>query len=96
MPTSKLENVKDLFVFGSFVGLRFSDYSDVRPEHIIKDDGELFLKVKTKNRCDIVYSLPSGYITGFEKYQNTPNRLPKSISNQSSTSILKRPTRLPA
>ena len=32
----KLENVRDLFVFGSWVGLRFSDFSNIKAENIVE------------------------------------------------------------
>lgn len=34
----KLEQVKDMFVFGAWVGLRFSDFSNIKPENIVQID----------------------------------------------------------
>lgn len=44
----RLERVRDLFVFGCYVGLRFSDYSNIKPENLIMVKGKQFLKVKTQ------------------------------------------------
>ncbi len=34
--SARLDQVRDLFVFGCFTGLRFSDYSNVQPQNIIE------------------------------------------------------------
>ena len=39
----RLEAVRDLFVFGCNVGLRYSDYSNVKPQNIIEVDGQQFI-----------------------------------------------------
>ena len=79
----KLEQVRDLFVFGCFVGLRYSDYSDVRPENIVTIDGELFIKLVTKKTKEEIIC-PTNPIVNeiFAKYASNANRLPKSFSNQ--------------
>lgn len=81
--SKSLEAIRDLFVFGCFIGLRYSDYSDVKPENIVTVDGELFVKLKTKKTGDLVI-IPCNPIVLqiFKKYEHNPNRLPKSISNQ--------------
>lgn len=40
------EQVWDLSVFGSSVGLRFSDYSDNKPENIFEIEGGKFIMIK--------------------------------------------------
>lgn len=79
----KLENVKDLFVFGCLVGLRFSDYSNVKPENIIEEDGDTFIKIKTQKTGEVVF-IPCHPVVLqiFNKYASNPNKLPRSISNQ--------------
>lgn len=79
----RLEQVRDLFVFGCFVGLRFSDYSNIRPENIVDIDGDLFIKVTTQKTKELVI-IPCNPIVLeiFERYKDNPNRLPKAISNQ--------------
>lgn len=79
----KLEQVRDLFVFGCFTGLRYSDYSNIRPENIVNKDGELFIKMLTQKTQELVI-IPANPIVLqiFHKYHLNDNRLPKSISNQ--------------
>ncbi len=79
----KLEQVRDLFLFGCYTGLRFSDYVDVKPENIINVDGETFVKIITKKTRSLAI-IPCNPIIQriFKKYSNNPNRLPKAISNQ--------------
>lgn len=86
----RLEHVRDLFVFGSFVGLRFSDFSDVRPENIQQIDKELFLRIKTKKMGNRV-TIPCNPIVHdiFKKYNHMPNKLPRAISNQKFNEYIK-------
>jgi integrase len=86
----RLEQVRDLFVFGSFVGLRFSDFSDVRPENIRQIDNEFFLRVKTKKMGNRV-TIPCNPIVRdiFKKYDHMPNKLPRAISNQKFNDYIK-------
>src|SRR5438067_2408191 len=51
---NRLEQVKDLFVFGCFTGLRFSDYSTVEKENIVNIDGDLFIKIIPNKTSDLV------------------------------------------
>ena len=54
MPNKRLEQVRGLFVFGCHTGLRFSDYSAVKPENIITIDNEgkdeQFIKITTQRQ----------------------------------------------
>jgi integrase len=91
----KLDQVRDLFLFGAYVGLRFSDYSTVKPENIqqvTNEDGskEYFVKMKTTKTGELVV-IPCNNIVLqiFEKYRENKNRLPKSISNQKFNSYVK-------
>jgi uncharacterized protein YktA (UPF0223 family) len=78
----KLENAKDLFVFGAFVGLRFSDYSQVKPENIIALEGERYIQMKTKKTGEKVL-IPCHEIVEeiFSKYKDAPNKLPRVAGN---------------
>jgi integrase len=78
----RLEAVRDLFVFGAYVGLRYSDYSTVKPENIVTIDGELFIKMITQKTGELVI-IPCNPIVLeiFRKYDSNPNKLPRSISN---------------
>lgn len=86
----KLERVRDLFVFGCFVGLRFSDYSDIKPENIVKEKGEYFVKLLTKKTGELAI-IPCNPIVLeiFKKYDHIPNKLPKSLSNQKFNDYIK-------
>lgn len=46
----KLEQVRDLFIFGAWVGLRFSDFSNIKSENIVKIEGDHFIKMITKKQ----------------------------------------------
>ncbi len=86
----KLEQVRDLFVFGCFVGLRFSDYSDIKPENIVKIEGDYFIKVRTKKTGEMVI-IPCNPIVLeiFKKYDKMLNKLPKTLSNQKFNDYIK-------
>lgn len=85
-----LEEVRDLFVFGCFVGLRYSDYSNVKPENIVNIGGELFIKIVTQKTKDLVI-IPCNPIVLqiFDKYKDRPNKLPKAYANQTFNSYIK-------
>ena len=86
----KLEQVRDLFVFGSYVGLRFSDYSRIKPENIVNIDSDNFIKLKTQKTGEQVI-IPCNHIVLelFKKYESNANRLPKSLSNQKFNEYIK-------
>jgi integrase len=87
---NRLESARDLFVFGCFVGLRYSDYSTIKPENIIKVDGENYIKMITQKTNDLVI-IPCNPIVVqiFEKYSHNSNKLPKAISNQKFNEAIK-------
>jgi integrase len=77
----KMEAVRDLFVLGCLTGLRFSDYTVLRPEEI--RDGMLFVtQVKTSGRVIVPVRPEAAKI--LEKYALKMPRLPilNSISIQ--------------
>lgn len=80
---SRLEKVRDLFVIGCLTGLRFSDFTRIRPENI---DGE-FIEIQTQKTGEIVV-IPIHPIVNeiLNKYEN---KLPKAISNQKMNDYLK-------
>jgi integrase len=86
----KLEAVRDLFIFGCYVGLRFSDYSTIKPENIITRDGDLYIKLITQKTGELVM-IPCNPVVMeiFEKYKNNPNKLPHTISNQKFNEYIK-------
>lgn len=91
----RLENIRDLFLFGCFTGLRFSDYSTVKAENIVKDGSDYFIKMITKKTKSLVI-IPCNPIVLelFKKYDSSANKLPKSVSNQTFNEYIKEACRL--
>jgi len=89
----RLEAVRDLFVFSSFVGLRYSDASRIKPENIVKIDGDDYIKLipeKTKKSGSIVIAPCKDIVLDiFKKYAHNRNRLPETYSNQKYNDYLK-------
>lgn len=94
--TDRLTNVRDIFVFGCFTGLAYSDLKQLKAEHIVLDsDGRPWIhtkRKKTENSCHIPL-LPAAQ-TIIEKYKNHPHCLEKKVllpvlSNQKLNSYLK-------
>jgi integrase len=86
----KLENVRDLFVFGAWVGLRFSDFSNIDPENIVLIDGEYFIKLITKKTKELVIIPCNPVVLDiFKRYQHNRNSLPYTISNQKFNDYIK-------
>ncbi|HXB08742.1 MAG TPA: site-specific integrase [Puia sp.] len=79
----KLERVRDLFLVGCYTGLRYSDYSILKPENI-RDGLIQITQVKTKDL--VVIPVHDAVNRIIAKYGG---RLPKSISNQKTNNYLK-------
>ena len=79
----RLERVRDLFIIGCYTGLRYSDYSVLRPEHLQGDFIEI-TQVKTSD--PVVIPIHPTVKAIIAKYDST---LPKSISNQKTNDYLK-------
>ncbi|MCX6204808.1 MAG: site-specific integrase [Bacteroidetes bacterium] len=86
----KLDEVRDLFVFGAWVGVRFSDFSNIKPENIVKIEGDYFIKMITQKTKELVI-IPCNPVVVeiFEKYADRVNKLPKTISNQKFNDYIK-------
>jgi integrase len=86
----RLENVRDLFVFGCLVGLRFKDFSNIKPENIFSDEDELFLRVNTSKTNEyVVIPCHPVVLEIFNKYQHNKNRLPRALCNQKFNEYIK-------
>ena len=86
----KLEGVRDLFVFGCFVGLRYSDYSNIKPGNVVQIEGDYFIKLKTqKTKEQVIIPCNPVVIEIFDKYQDNANKLPRSLSNQKFNDYIK-------
>jgi len=86
----KLERVRDLFVFGCYVGLRYSDYSTIKPDNIIKIAGEDFIKlITTKTKELVIIPCNPIVLEILQKYKDNYNSLPRAYSNQKFNDYIK-------
>ncbi len=92
----RLAVVRDVFVFCALSGLAFIDASDLRPEHLVRDnDGALWIR-KPRRKTGVMSNIP---LLGMarqilEKYRDHPACLAKGVclpmySNQKYNSYLK-------
>ncbi|WP_018620856.1 site-specific integrase [Spirosoma luteum] len=79
----RLERVRDLFLVGCYTGLRFSDFTTIRPEYI--KDGMIRME-QFKTQGKVVIPCHPIVTALLDKYNG---QLPKSISNQKSNDYLK-------
>ena len=79
----RLERVRDLFLVGCYTGLRFSDFTTIRPEYI--KDGMIRME-QFKTQGKVVIPCHPVVTALLEKYNG---QLPVSISNQKSNDYLK-------
>jgi integrase len=92
---TRLEKVRDLFVFGCCTGLRFSDYSDIKPKNIVQVAKEYFIKVVTRKTGELVIIPANPLILEiFEKYSVNANKLPEAPSNQKFNEYVKEVCRI--
>lgn len=85
----RLDRVRDLFLVGCWTGLRFSDFSRIRPDSLTPD-GRFFdlTQQKTGDRVKIPVSPVVRAVLG--KYEGrTANSLPPAISNVKMNAYLK-------
>ena len=79
----RLERVRDLFLVGCYTGLRFSDFTNIRPEYV--SDGVIRME-QFKTQGKVVIPCHPIVTALLDKYSG---QLPKSISNQKSNDYLK-------
>jgi site-specific recombinase XerD len=87
---TRLERVRDLFVFGANTGLRFSDFSSIKAENIKKEGENFYLDIiqfKTKGR--VIIPVNEIVLQLLKKYNN---QMPEGISNQKFNQYLKEVT----
>lgn len=86
----KLDRVRDLFLVGAWTGLRYSDFSNIQPEHIVKIDNDYFIKMVTQKTKELVI-IPCNPIVLdiFKKYETNANMLPRAMSNQKFNDYIK-------
>ncbi|MCX6214555.1 site-specific integrase [Spirosoma sp.] len=84
---SRLERVRDMFVVGCWVGLRYSDLAELRSEHFVKEEGNSYIKIRTQKVYDDVYVPLHPVVESIiEKYKG---QLPRVLSNQKANEYLK-------
>lgn len=81
----RLEKVKNLFLIGCYTGLRFSDFTQIKPENIVSNN--TIIKIRTKKTSNRV-SIPLHHTVRqiLKKYNN---KLPKAYTNQTMNNYLK-------
>jgi len=72
----KLDRVRDVFLIGCWTGLRFSDYTNIRKEHV---NGDRIKLVTQKTKQQVIIPLHPTVKSILEKYDY---QLPPAISNQ--------------
>lgn len=86
----RLEMVRDLFIVGAWTGLRFGDFSTIKPEEINGDR----IRIRTnKTGATVVIPFHACVRAIMDKYSGKyPNSLPPGISNQKMNAYLKEVT----
>ncbi|MVM33248.1 tyrosine-type recombinase/integrase [Spirosoma sp. HMF4905] len=82
---TRLDRIRDLFLIGCYTGLRFSDFSELRPENITHN-GQILTRntIKTGERVSI--PLNPNVLSILKKYGGIP---PRTITNQRMNNYLK-------
>lgn len=82
---TSLEKVRDLFLIGCYTGLRFSDFTQIKPENIIEEKS--IIQIRTKKTNEKV-SIPINSVVNkiLTKYDNL---IPQSFTNQIMNKYLK-------
>lgn len=80
----QLEQVRDLFIIGCFTGLRFSDFSQLKPENIVEGNK---IKVTTEKTGERVIIPLHPYVKAIlRKYKN---KVPRAMSNPKMNILIK-------
>jgi len=82
-----LDRVRDLFIVGAFTGLRYSDFTRIKPSNIVELNGKMFIEIITfKTGTKVKIPIHPMVRKVLDKYNN---ELPKAISNQKMNEYLK-------
>jgi integrase len=83
----KLDRVRDLFLVGCYTGLRFSDFTAIKPENI---KGGFFEITAQKTNGTVIIPIHPHLVQIMSKYKGKySNSLPPAISNQKMNGYLK-------
>lgn len=90
-PKGRLDKVRDLFLIGCHTGLRYSDYSQLKPDNFIAKDGRLLVRVLTqKTKTLVEIPVKSALLDILNKHKvGNEYILPKGISNAKMNDYLK-------
>ena len=84
--TPGIANARDLFLLGAFTGLRYSDFSRIKPEHITKVQGVEVVQITTqKTNTEITVPIHPFVKAIFERHEGPP----RGITNQQLNNHLK-------
>ena len=83
----RLRKVRDMFLIGAWTGLRWGDYSSLKPSNFFTQDGRRFLKIKTQKTGEIVI-IPIHPVV-LEILERYGWKSPKTITNQKANEYLK-------
>lgn len=86
-PVPRLARVRDLFLIGAFTGLRFSDFSQLRPEHFKTLNGVEVLEIDTQKTGERVVIPLHPYVRAI--LNRNGGQPPRAISNQKMNDFLK-------
>lgn len=83
----RLDKVRDLFLIGAFTGLRFSDFTNIKPENIRKVDGVDVIQITTQKTGEPVTVPIHPIVRAILDKHN--GKTPKPNSNQKMNDYLK-------
>jgi len=92
---SHIDNVKDMFLFSCYTGLRFSDVQNLKSDNFYINKNEVFLKFKQQKTKDIQYNIPlhllfdGKAIIILKKYLKENDFIFVQMSNQEVNRVLK-------
>lgn len=81
----RLDRIRDLFLIGCYTGLRFSDFSELRPENITHN-GQILTRRTLKTGGRVSIPLNPNVLAIVAKYEGAP---PRTITNQRMNIYLK-------
>ncbi|QMW02473.1 site-specific integrase [Spirosoma foliorum] len=82
---NRLDRIRDLFLIGCYTGLRFSDFSELRPENITHN-GQILTRKTLKTGERVSIPLNPVILSILKKYDGVP---PRTITNQRMNNYLK-------
>ncbi len=83
----RLEKVRDLFIIGANTGLRFSDFTNIKPENVKEDkEGAVIEIIQFKTKRKATIPINQTVKTILHKYNN---QLPEAVSNQKFNEYIK-------